>query len=131
MLRLIHLFLIFLFVYIAWLQLNDPDPLFWASLYLLTSLAPLTHLINQSFRGRHYLLGLASGYCLAGIAMVFSGATNYLPHMGQESLLEDMSADKPYIEEMRELLGTLIALATVAVYSWLAYGKQPSDTKIK
>lgn len=122
MLRFVDLFFVALLVYVAWLQLNDPDPLFWSSLYLISAAAPLLHFLNKPIPGHLYILGIAAGFCLAGIAMVFSGASNYLDHL-DESLIQDMSPSKPYIEESRELLGTLIALAIIAVYSWLARKK--------
>lgn len=80
-------------------------------------------LLDKPHCGRTYILGLSAGFCLAGIAMVLSGAANYLDHFRQESLIQDMSPDKPYIEEARELIGTLIALSIVAYYSWLARKK--------
>lgn len=123
MLKSLNIFLFALLMYIAWLQVNDPDPLFWVSLYLLAALAPLMQLINKPIKGRCFLLGLATGFCVAGIAMVFSGATNYLDHIAQESLINDMSPDKPYIEETRELIGTIIALLIVGYYSWLEFKK--------
>lgn len=123
MFRFLHLFFVALLVYTAWLQVNDPDPLFWVSLYLLAALAPLMHLLQKPAKGRCYILGLAAGFCLAGIAMVLSGAANYLDHLN-ESLIQDMSPERPYIEEARELLGTLIALSVIGVYSWLACKKQ-------
>ncbi len=122
MLRFVHLFFVALLVSVAWLQFNDPDPLFWVSLYLLSAAAPLLHFLNKPLPGHLYILGMAAGFCLAGFAMVFSGATNYLDHL-DESLIQDMSPYKPYIEESRELLGTLIALGIVVVYSWLARKK--------
>lgn len=118
MLKALHAFLLALLVYIAWLQLNDPDPLFWVLLYLLAASAPLLALIDRPLKSRPYLLGLASGFCLAGMAMVLGGASVYLQHLGEDSLIQDMSADKPYIEEARELIGALIALIIVAGYSW-------------
>lgn len=122
MLKFLHVFLVALLVYIAWLQLNDPDPLFWVTLYLLAATAPLLALINRPLRIHRYLLGIASGFCLAGFAMVLSGASVYLQHL-EDSLIQDMSAEKPYIEETRELLGALIALLIIACYSWLEHRK--------
>jgi len=121
--KFLDIFLVILLVYVAGLQLNDPDPLFWITLYLGAALAPLMHLLDKPRSGRSFILGLSAGYCLAGIAMVLSGASNYLDHIGQESIISDMSPDRPYIEETRELLGTLIALAIVTYYSWLTYKK--------
>jgi len=118
MYKALHALLSTLLVYIAWLQLNDPDPLFWASLYLLAALVPLLQLISAKSCFKKYAIGIATGFCLAGIALVFSGATGYFPHANEESLIQDMSPDKPYIEEARELIGTLIALTIVLAYGF-------------
>jgi hypothetical protein len=120
MLKSIHLFPFALLAYFAWLQLNDPDPVFWVCLYSLAALAPLMHFLNKPTHAiRKYILGIAAGFCLAGVVLVLEGAAGYLDHIGEESLIQDMSPDKPYIEETREFLGALIALGIVAIYSWL------------
>lgn len=125
MTRFIHLFPSALLIYIAWLQLNDPDPVFWACLYLLAALAPLMHFLNKpTHASRKYILGIAVGFGLAGLVLVLEGATAYLDHFTEESLIQDMSPDKPYIEETREFLGTLIALVIVGIYSWLPCRKK-------
>lgn len=118
MLRLIHLIPAALFAYFAWLQLDDPDPGFWACLYLLAALVPLMHYLDKPRpRLRGYLCGVAAGFCLAGILLGLAGATRYLDHVADESLIQDMQPDKPYIEQTREFLGSLIALAVVGAYS--------------
>lgn len=122
--KFIHLLPFILLVYVAWLQLNDPDPVFWVCLYLLAALAPLMHFLNKPTHARKYILGIAVGFCLAGIVLVLEGAAAYLDHFTEESLIQDMSPDKPYIEETREFLGALIALVIVGIYSWLSCRKR-------
>lgn len=125
MLKFIHLLPATMLVCFALLQLNDPDPVFWTSLYLLAALAPLMHALNKPSRlYRGLVLGAAIGFGLAGLTLVLEGATVYLDHMGDESLIQDMSPEKPYIEDMRELLGTSIALGIVGVYCLLNHRKQ-------
>lgn len=125
MLKSIHLLPSALLIYVAWLQLNDPDPVFWVCLYLLAALAPLMHFLNKPTPAiRKYILGIAVGFCLAGIVLVLEGATAYLDHFTDESLIQDMSPDKPYIEETREFFGALIALGIVAIYSWLTWRRK-------
>ncbi len=118
--KLFHAAVSVLFFYIAWLQFNDPDPLFWILLYFLVALVPLRCLLPESQTQLHtlsrFLPAIASGYCLAALAMVASGALDYIPHLHDESLIQDMSAERPYIEEAREWLGTLIGLITVTIY---------------
>ena len=119
MLKLVHAFFCLLLTYTAWLQLNDPDPLFWCSLYLLAAAAPAMHLLQRPRKYRTFILGISVGFCFAGIAMAAHGVLDYMPHLKDESIIQDMSPDRPYIEETREFLGTLIALAIIACYAWL------------
>jgi hypothetical protein len=97
----------------AALQYNDPDPWFWASFYFACSLVPLLT-IFKIYSRILYWLGVA--FCITAIGMSVDGGVEYLRHMSEESLLRGMSPDKPYIEETRELLGSLIALAIISVY---------------
>ena len=117
--KVAHSFFSLLLVAIAALQLNDPDPLFWCSLYLAAAVVPLSQLLNWPARGRSFLYGIAVGFCLAGLALALHGLFDYLPHISDESLIQDMSPERPYIEETREFLGTLIALCIVSVYCWI------------
>ena len=118
MLKIVHLLLGLLLAYIAWLQLNDPDYIFWFSLYVIAASIPLLALINIPGSARHYISGIATGFCIAGVAMALSGGVEYMGHAAEESLVQDMSPDKPYIEEARELIGALIALSIVVGY-WI------------
>ena len=95
------------------LQFNDPDPWFWVSLYFICSLIPLLAVFRIYNR---ILYWLGAAFCIAAIGLTVDGGIEYLRHIQQESLLQGMSADKPYIEEARELIGTLIALAIISVY---------------
>ncbi|HEX7028915.1 MAG TPA: transmembrane 220 family protein [Gammaproteobacteria bacterium] len=101
------------------LQFNDPDPWFWASFYFICSLIPLLA-VFKVYNKVLYWLGVA--FCVAAIVLTFNGGMEYLRHT-EESLLQGMSADKPYIEETRELLGTLIALAIISVYPFRKLAK--------
>ena len=121
MLKLAHWLAVAVLVSFAWLQLNDPDPMFWVALYLVSALAPLMYVLDwPRGRARAYALGLAVGFCLAGLLLVVEGAGVYLDHVYEEPLMQKMNPAKPYIEEARELLGTLIALCFVGLYSWLS-----------
>jgi len=122
MIKAIHILSGLLLLYIAWLQVNDPDPLFWVSLYVCAAMVPLLALIKLKPASRIFISGLACGFCLAGITMVFDGALEYLQHLGSESLIQDMSPKKPYIEEAREIIGAAIALGICLSY-WVFNNK--------
>jgi hypothetical protein len=101
-----------LLVYFTVVQFNDPDPVFWVGLYLLSAAVPTLGLCG--YRSRP-LLAAVVAYGVVALALTVGGAFAYLPHAGDESLLQDMSPDKPYIEETREFIGTAIALCLVFV----------------
>lgn len=104
-------------LFFAALQINDPDPLFWIGLYGIAALGPLLTLFGRPFNSA--VFWLAIGYCLAGVAQTLGGGLEFLTHAGQEPLMQDMNPEKPYIEEAREVIGSLIGLAILALHSFL------------
>jgi hypothetical protein len=60
-----------------------------------------------------YWVCAAFAIVLAGISL--GGGIEFLHHIPEVSLLHGMSPDRPYVEETRELLGALIALAMISV----------------
>ena len=103
----------------AGVQFNDPDPVFWVGLYLLSAVAPLLYAFKVKLRYGHIVNGLAALFCVAGLVCTVSGGIEYLQHVREESLIQGMSPDKPYIEETRELIGALVGLGVVGVYWYL------------
>lgn len=124
--KITHSLFTALLAYTAWLQFNDPDPVFWVSLYGLAAAVPLAALIGIRPAIRHNVAAVATGFCIAGLAISEAGLREYIVyHLGSESLVQDMSPSKPYIEQGREFIGTAFALVVVIGY-WLA-GRQPSQ----
>jgi hypothetical protein len=104
------------FLLLAWaaaLQMKDPDPLFWGGFYTLCALVPLLAAFSIESR---ILYALCVIYGVTALILTASGELEYLRHAGTEPLLQGMNLDKPYIEEAREFLGTLIALGLITVY---------------
>jgi hypothetical protein len=98
-----------LILFAAW-QFNDPDPLLWGGFYAACALIPLLAV----FRIHSWILyALCVVYGIAVIAPTIDGLFEYLRH--SESLLYGMSPDRPYVEEAREFLGTLIAFGLITV----------------
>lgn len=109
------LFTLTLFGFAA-LQINDPDPVIWVSFYCLCAAVPLLLLANKFIRS---LFWLTLAICVIELMLSASGAYNYYLHMDQEPLMQSMNPEKPYIEEAREFLGVLIALALVCISALL------------
>lgn len=110
-----------LLTYFAVVQLNDPDPAFWIGLYVMCAVVPLLGVFG--YRSR-LLLGASVVYCIVALAITVGGALEYLPRAADESLLQDMSPDKPYIEETREFIGTGIALCLVILATIVKSGSR-------
>ena len=112
--RLGHGLVAGLYLAMAWLQINDPDPLYWVSAYLLAAWLPACRVLGGDGRRLSaYILGVL----LAGVLMSAPGFIDYLLSGDHGSLFDEMSPDRPYVESARELLGLLIALAGVGFYA--------------
>lgn len=99
-----------LFLTMAWLQLNDPDPLFWVVLYLAVAAVPVSRLLGAHPPG---LADVALGLCLGGVLISLPGFLDYLGSGDWAAIGGSMSADKPYIEAARECGGALMGVACV------------------
>jgi hypothetical protein len=110
-------FNVLLLLAFATLQWNDPDPVLWIIFYALCAAVPLLALLNKPLK---IVCSLALIACLIEMTRTAEGAYNYYLHMTEEPLMQSMNPNKPYIEEAREFLGALIALALVVLSLWLA-----------
>ena len=104
----------------AGLQFNDPDPIIWISFYVLCAFIPSLLFLNIFNRP---LFILAIIWCGVELFISAPGACQYYLHMAEEPLMQGMNPQKPYIEECREFLGALIALALVLISAVLAKKK--------
>ena len=118
LIKTIHAVFALIFLAFSALQLNDPDPLIWICFYLLCALVPGLALFNKPSKTLFWVAVIA---CVNAITIHAQGAYNYYLHMDQEPLMQSMNPQKPYIEEAREFLGSLLALGMVLISDWLAY----------
>lgn len=111
--------LLFIFIILAWftfLQFNDPDAIFWIVIYTFAALVPLLALFKRTYLA---ITLVASFLCLSELIFSAPGAYTYWLHRHDELLMQSMNPEKPYIEEAREFLGSLIALALVLLSHYL------------
>lgn len=102
-----------LFLILSWftyLQFNDPDAIFWILIYGSATLVPLLGLFDRRYLGLSLTVSLLS---LSELILSTPGAYTYWLHRHDEVLMQSMNPDKPYIEEAREFLGSLIALIII------------------
>jgi hypothetical protein len=111
--KLLHSFVALMFMAMAYVQLNDPDPIFWVAAYMSVSLVPLSRLLNYQLISVFYI---ALGMCLAGLLISAPGFINYLSSQDYASIGGSMAEDKPYIEAAREFLGMLIGVICLMFY---------------
>ncbi len=107
-----------LFLFSAALQYNDEDPYIWIPLYLYG--AWLCYLATQKrFPSIAYLLGFVVYSTYAAYLLFYrEGVMDWFQHHPSKDLVQSMKADKPWIEETRELGGLLILIVTLGI-NWI------------
>lgn len=99
-------FIIFLMVLFAGVQFNDPDPLIWVTAYGAIALVGIFKLFGKGNVWVNRILILSFV-----VAIGF-----YAPHLiqwikdGMPSVTEEMKADTPYVELVREGGGLVVGL---------------------
>lgn len=97
-----------IFAAFAFVQLNDPDPLFWASIYGLVALASLVRTFGISNEKAFLVLTILLVVCSL---FYIPGFIEYLAQPDKNQIMGEMVYKKPYIEETREFLGLWLAAA--------------------
>ncbi len=95
-----------LFLYFAYVQLNDPDPLKWLTIYCLTGLLPIAMMyIPKAKYGIYLLIGVLVALFIWGFPDMMDWANKGFP-----SITGTMKAESQHIELVREFLGIFICL---------------------
>lgn len=98
-----------IFVSFAYLQFNDPDPVFWISIYTSVALVSLL----RTFGIYRSVIFLVFSIVLVAISLTYvSGFIEYMLQPNKNEIIGEMVYKKPYIEETREFLGLWIAAAS-------------------
>ena len=108
--KILNAFLALMFIAFACLQYNDPDPLGWILVYGVVAV-----LCAMAALGRPYPRWgvIATAIVIGGwMLWLLPSMVNWIG-MGMPSITGTMQAHEPYIEEVREFLGLLIALLAV------------------
>lgn len=108
----VNIFLFVLFQIFALVQLNDPDPFIWVSLYGIVGLVCLVS--NYREIPRMLIITIAL-LLLIYASFHFSLFLEYLRIENKNELFGEMVYEKPYLEGTREFLGLAFA-ATGILY---------------
>ena len=95
-----------LFLMMAAIQFNDPDPVYWVADYGLVAAVPLARIFRRRLPKVSLLAG---GMVLAGLLIAVPGFVDFLVSGDYASINGKMSPEKPYMESARESIGLLIA----------------------
>ena len=111
--KVFNIVFVVLFMLIAALQYNDPDPYIWMPLYLYAAFLCFMAFKNK-FNIKLYWIGLAV-YVLYAFFLFFdkTGVLNWANEHDSENIAQSMKATKPWIEETREFFGLVILIGVL------------------
>ena len=111
--RLLNYIFAAMFLVMAGLQFNDPDPVYWVAVYGGAALLALSKALG---RYSEFWTAVTIGGALAGLIYALPGVLNFVDFGSFKELFGDMTASKPYVESTREFAGLMIVLIVLASY---------------
>jgi hypothetical protein len=103
------------FVVFAYLNLNDVDPWLWVPIYMSAAIC-CGLAVFQSYYPSVYILLMLFYLVYAGILFFAKdGVRDWMFKYKKESLVQEMQATKPYIEQTREFFGLLIITGALII----------------
>ena len=109
--RLIPIFFILLFLLFSILQINDPDPFFWVTIYLLPVVLTIMILFNKMIYRLHYL----------GIIYLIASINIYIDNHLNSAVMYIFS------ETTNELIG--LAICGIWILILPSFGKKVNNSK--
>lgn len=110
--KIINIILFIVFILFAVVQLNDPDPFIWFSIYI--TVAAISLVANYKVIPKLLIYLLSFGIILYATKH-FSYFSEWLEVNNKKELLGKMVYKKPYLEGTREFLGLLMAAAAILI----------------
>ena len=113
--KAIHFVFSALFLYFAYIQLNDPDPLYWIVIYTGTAAVALAMGLGKS---SEFWTTILIGAVAAGMIVATPGLVDFIAS-GNIAAIGDMD-NAPFVKPAREFGGLLLALGLLLYYykSW-------------
>lgn len=103
---IINYVLFIVFSMFAFVQLNDPDPIHWVTLYGIVALVSLVSNFRKVPKTVIYFLSLV---LLVYAGFHFNYFMDYLQIEDKNEIFGKMVYEKPYLEGSREFLGLIMA----------------------
>lgn len=106
--KITNIFFVLVFLLSAILQLNDPDPFLWFSIYLFGAILCVLPLFKK---GISQFFWIATVFYLGAavfLLLIPDGAISWYRDHDAENIVQAMKADKPWIENTREFFGLII-----------------------
>lgn len=94
----------------AIVQINDPDPIHWVSLY---GIVALVSLVSNFRKIPKWLIYILSSILLVYAGFHFTYFIDYFQIEDKNELFGKMVYEKPYLEGTREFLGLIMAAAAL------------------
>ena len=117
-----------LFIISAGLQYNDVDPYLWIPLYGYGAWACYTAARGRNASGI-FAIGVVGYLAFAVYYLIFKhGVLEWFQFHETRDLVHSMKADKPWIEETREVMGLMI-LAVVMAINWIVVAKRQRNIR--
>lgn len=104
--KIILYFIAALFLLFAYFQHNDPDGLVWLIFYVLIAFLAI---LNAMKRNKQWYFIPLVLFTMAYMVVLAPGTMQWI-NDGMPSITASMKAESPYVENVREFLGLLIAL---------------------
>ena len=108
--KLIYWILSVIFLMFAYVQLNDPDPVIWFSIYLMVA---VFFGFSNFYRVPNILLYIAVLGLLIFLVFHFNYFFDWIRSNDKSELFGEMVYDKPYIEGTKEFLGLFLAIGSL------------------
>ncbi len=105
------------FVFAAAVQYNDPDPLHWMLLYLLSAILCGLAFFHRTPGPAIYL---TAGMAVTEMAITVGGFIDWLRYGSENVLTAQMTSARPYIELTREFFGAAISLVVMLLLARFA-----------
>ena len=109
--KALHFIFAALFLYMAYIQLNDPDPLYWIIIYVGTAAIALAKGLGVS---SDFWTTILIGAAAAGMIIATPSLVEFIAS-GDLAAIGDMRR-APYVEPAREFGGLLLAFGLLLYY---------------